>query len=100
MAKRQDADAIAHRVSEHRSGKGSAFADKCPVQQLVCLEPHDDIRLAIQHEKTLKDWKRAWKIAPIEKDNPEWRDVYEDIKVGARPPIPSPDRPGDLPVPG
>ena len=70
---------IARRVWEHRSGKGSEFAKQYRVHRLVHLEPHEDIRLAIQREKTLKEWKRAWKIALIEKDNPEWRDLYEDI---------------------
>ncbi len=70
---------IARRVSEHRSGKGSEFAKQYRVHRLVYLEPHDDIRLAIQREKTLKEWKRAWKIALIEKDNPEWRDLYEEL---------------------
>lgn len=70
---------IARRVREHRSGKGSAFAKKHRVHRLVYLEPHEDIRLAIQREKTLKEWKRAWKIALIEKDNPDWRDLAEEL---------------------
>ena len=70
---------IARRVWEHRSGTGSAFAKQYRVHRLVYLEPHDDIRLAIQREKTLKEWKRAWKVALIEKDNPDWRDLAEEL---------------------
>lgn len=70
---------IARRVWEHRNGKGSEFAKQYRVHRLVYFEPHEDIRLAIQREKTLKEWKRAWKIALIEKDNPEWRDLYEEL---------------------
>ncbi len=70
---------IARRVWEHRNGKGSEFARKYRVHRLVYLEPHNDIRTAIQREKTLKEWKRAWKIALIEKDNPNWRDLYEEL---------------------
>ncbi len=35
--------------------------------------------LAIQREKTLKHWSRAWKIALIENTNPEWRDLYSEL---------------------
>jgi putative endonuclease len=34
---------------------------------------------AITHEKAIKEWKRAWKIALIEKSNPEWCDLYEEL---------------------
>jgi len=40
---------------------------------------HDTIGLAIQREKQLKNWHRQWKIEPIEKDNPEWKDLYDII---------------------
>jgi len=39
----------------------------------------DDPANAIQREKNLKHWVRAWKIALIEKDNPEWHDLYDEI---------------------
>ena len=34
---------------------------------------------AIKREKSIKEWKRAWKLELIEKENPTWRDLYEDI---------------------
>jgi putative endonuclease len=40
---------------------------------------HDDIAEAIRREKRLKKWKRSWKIELIEKSNPGWRDLWEDI---------------------
>ena len=46
---------------------------------LVHYESFDEIHLAIQREKTLKKWPRAWKIALIEKNNPDWRDLYLDF---------------------
>lgn len=46
---------------------------------LVYLEPHDTAEAAILREKQMKEWKRAWKVALIEKSNPEWRDLYGDI---------------------
>jgi putative endonuclease len=49
------------------------------VKRLVYLEPHTTMPEAILREKQLKKWKRAWKIALIERINPEWRDLYGEI---------------------
>jgi hypothetical protein len=46
---------------------------------LVWFEQHDDIREAIRRETNIKGWLRAWKLALIEKTNPDWRDLYDDI---------------------
>jgi len=62
---------IARRMDEHRSGRGSAFVKQYGVTRLVYLEAHDDVRIALQREKTLKDWDRQWKIELIEQDNPD-----------------------------
>ena len=43
------------------------------------IELHDTMPAAIQREKQIKDWTRAWKLQLIESVNPEWRDLYEDI---------------------
>lgn len=43
------------------------------------FEVHDDIRAAILREKEIKKWRRDWKIALIEADNPDWRDLWETI---------------------
>ena len=83
---------MARRVWEHRQGKGSLFAKRYKVHRLVHMEAFDDPRDAIQREKTLKDWQRAWKIALIEKDNPDWRDLYEELNQQA--PQSHPPRPG------
>lgn len=70
---------IARRVFQHRQGKGSLFVKRYKVYRLVYVEIHSDIDIAIQREKTLKDWDRPWKIQLIERDNPEWRDLYEEL---------------------
>lgn len=70
---------IARRGWEHKQGNGSQFTDKYDVDKLVYVETFDDIAFAIQREKTLKKWPRQWKIRQIEKDNPEWRDLYDDL---------------------
>jgi len=66
---------IAARVAQHRSGTGSAFCRKYGLTSVVLIEPHDDIGLAISREKSLKAWKREWKIRLIEENNPDWRDL-------------------------
>ncbi|MCR4268880.1 GIY-YIG nuclease family protein, partial [Nitratireductor sp. ZSWI3] len=43
--------------------------------RLVWYEEHFDIRDAIQREKSLKRWSRSWKIALIERENPDWNEL-------------------------
>ncbi|HEY5831167.1 MAG: GIY-YIG nuclease family protein [Hyphomicrobiaceae bacterium] len=65
------------RVEQHRAGKGSVFTRKYGVHQLVWFEEFADIGQAIQREKTLKHYVRAWKINLIERaNNPHWVDLY------------------------
>ena len=70
---------LARRIGPHKSGEGGAFTRKYRVNALVHAAPVDDVALAIEHEKRLKRRRRAWKLALIERDNPTWRDLYEDI---------------------
>jgi putative endonuclease len=66
------------RVWEHRQRIGG-FTAKYDVTRLVYFEDTSDVTAAIQREKNLKHWPRAWKIALIERANPGWRDLYDDI---------------------
>ncbi len=70
---------LARRVFEHKEGLGRGFTKRYGIKLLVHFEVTDDIRAAIQREKNLKKWPRAWKIAPIERGNPDWRDLYADL---------------------
>ena len=70
---------VFRRAREHREGLVPGFTKKYGVKTLVYFEIFDDIGLAIHRETRLKKWKRAWKIALIEKDNPDWLDLYEKI---------------------
>ena len=70
---------IARRTHEHRENLVEGFTKKYRVHMLVYFEMHEDIRRAIQREKNMKHWPRAWKIALIEKDNPDWLDLYETL---------------------
>jgi putative endonuclease len=70
---------LPERVQMHREGHGSKFVTKYGVTRLVWYEEHDLIANAIQRETSLKRWPRKWKLALIEKLNPEWRDLYFDL---------------------
>ena len=70
---------LSRRVWEHKSGEGASFTRKHGVTKLVHAEPFEDINFAIATEKRLKKWRRSWKLALIERDNPEWRDLYADL---------------------
>jgi len=49
---------------------------------LVYFECFDEVEVAIQREKRLKKWPRAWKVALIEKENPDWIDLYPEVAAG------------------
>lgn len=70
---------IARRAFEHRAGVVEGFTKRYGIHRLVHYEPHATARDAIQREKTLKHWIRAWKVALIEEQNPDWRDLYDDL---------------------
>ena len=67
---------LAHRVFQHREGLADGFTKTYGVKHLVWYEWHDDIRTAIQREKTMKHWRRQWKQALIVDMNPDWDDLY------------------------
>ncbi len=68
---------LAGRVYAHREGRGSEFCKKYGVNRLVYVEEHPLYAAAIQRESNLKRWKRKWKLELIEKQNPNWDDLYE-----------------------
>ncbi len=70
---------IARRVFEHKQGLVAGFTKKYNVRILVYVECFDRIDEAIYREKQLKEWQRKWKLELIEKQNPNWNDLYENI---------------------
>ena len=72
---------LVRRVYEHREGQADGFTKKYGIKALVYFEPRDDVARAIQREKNIKRWRRAWKIDLIEKANPTWRDLYNTITL-------------------
>ncbi len=65
------------RVYEHKKNLIEGFTSKYQVHQLVYYETTSEVTAALRREKQLKKWKRAWKIELIEKNNPQWIDLYE-----------------------
>ena len=70
---------LARRAWEHRSDAVEGFTQRYGIHMLVHVEFHATMGDAILREKQLKRWRRAWKLALIERDNPQWRDLYEDL---------------------
>lgn len=70
---------VVRRVYEHKGGVVDGFTKQHGVKTLVYVEQHDRAEHAIQREKNLKHWKRAWKVSLIERDNPYWEDLYEGL---------------------
>lgn len=67
------------RVTGHRNGTTAGFTKRYAVHRLVHYETFRHVADAIAREKQLKKWNRAWKLQLIERDNPQWRDLYEDL---------------------
>ena len=72
---------LGRRIWEHREGTGDGFTRKYGVKMLVHYEPFESVTAAIQRETRLKKWKRQWKIALIEKTNPQWIDLYPSVAM-------------------
>ena len=70
---------LAKRVYEHKNKLVEGFSNKYNVNKLVYFEQACDVEPAITREKQLKKWNRAWKIKLIEKENPDWKDLYPEI---------------------
>jgi putative endonuclease len=70
---------LARRAWEHRDGVGDGFTKRHGLKRLVFAEHHEDIRAAIQREKNMKHWPRAWKVRLIRAENPDWADLYDRL---------------------
>jgi putative endonuclease len=70
---------LVRRIFEHREGVADGFTKRYAIKRLVYFEEHITALAAITREKTLKRWTRDWKIALIERGNPEWSDLYDRI---------------------
>ncbi len=71
---------------QHRDELIEGFTKRYGVKRLVHFEVFQDIRIAIQREKSLKRWPRDWKINLIEHENPRWDDLFPGLTDGQFPP--------------
>jgi len=71
---------LARRIWEHRSKSVDGFTKRYDVRRLVYYEMFDTLASAQDRERRLKGWRRDWKVALIEKDNPDWGDLYATLE--------------------
>ena len=67
------------RVWQHNNDLHEGFTKKYGVHSLVWYEATNNVHRTIQREKQMKKWNRQWKINLIEKENPEWAELYEEL---------------------
>lgn len=67
------------RVWEHKNDVVEGFTKKYHVHHLVYYELHGDMLSAIEREKQIKKWNRAWKLELIEGQNPDWMDLWDQL---------------------
>ena len=72
---------LSRRVWEHKQRKGGEHTRRYKIDRLVYYESYPDVRDAIQREKNIKKWSRAWKTNLILSMNPTWRDLYEELNM-------------------
>jgi putative endonuclease len=70
---------LVRRVYQHREGEVEGFTREHGVKMLVYYEQHATALAAIQREKNIKHWSRAWKIDLVHRLNPDWIDLWDDI---------------------
>ncbi len=70
---------LAARINQHRTGRGSDHCAERKLTRLVWAECGDDITALITHEKRMKRWRREWKYALIERNNPNCCDLYDTL---------------------
>jgi len=73
-------NSLYRRVWEHKNGLVEGFTKRYHIHMLVYYEKFGGVNKAIHREKCIKKWERQWKINLIEKMNPDWNDLYENIK--------------------
>jgi len=72
---------LVKRVWEHKNKLVKGFTEKYGVDKLAYYEEYIDAENAILREKQIKKWNRSWKLRLIEEKNPEWNDLFDEIKA-------------------
>ena len=71
---------LIQRIWQHKQKLIGGFTKKYNAGKLVYFGVHADVESGIIREKQMKKWRRAWKIRLIESENPDWKDLFDDIK--------------------
>jgi len=74
-------EALITRTSQHKQKLRPGFTARYGVDRLVWYEVHDSRDGAFHRERQMKKWNRAWKIELIERFNPGWRDLFQDLQL-------------------
>lgn len=77
-------DTLTRRTWEHREHQRPGFTDKYGVTRLVHYETFETRDGAKARERAMKKWRRLWKLELIERFNPGWRDLYDDLEPSLR----------------
>lgn len=72
---------IIQRIWQHKNKMVEGFTKKYNLNKLVYYEVHSNAESAIVREKQMKKWGRAWKMRLIEEKDPDWNDLYDDIRL-------------------
>jgi len=72
---------LLQRIWQHKNKMVEGFTQKYNVNKLVYYEVHPNAESAILREKQMKKWRRSWKIRLIKGKNPDWKDLYDDIRL-------------------
>ena len=72
-------DDLVRRVWQHREETMEGFTKAYGVKTLVWFEEHSTRESAFTRERQMKKWNRNWKLRAIEGNNPQWRDLWEEI---------------------
>ncbi|MBD3615004.1 MAG: GIY-YIG nuclease family protein [Gracilimonas sp.] len=78
------------RVNDHRNGEGCDFTKKYNIRELMYYEAFPTMYEAIQAERSMKKWKRAWKIKLIKSLNPEMVDLWDEVSTLGQPELRNP----------
>jgi putative endonuclease len=70
---------LARRMQQHRTKALGGFTAQHDATRLVHFETFEALEPAWFRERTLKRWRRAWKLELIEGQNPDWRDLSFDL---------------------
>ena len=70
------------RMLQHRNGAFDGHTRRYGIAILVWFETHPTRDAAFRRERQIKEWKRMWKLELLEKDNPGWRDLFNDLRAG------------------